>query len=75
MLEKLRVGTELTDDHAVLDRGLVSYSNQLEALLAEALGWAAEVPTPELLAHLAALNAARAVQERPDDVKYLRPAY
>ena len=53
----------------------MSYYDQLEAMLAEALGWAAEVPTPELLTHLAALNAARAVQERQDDVKYLRPAY
>lgn len=67
------------DDRDVLDRGLVNtvkgHHDEPDTLVAEAYVWAADLTSPELLAHLATLNAARAVRERQDDVKYLRPAY
>uniref|UniRef100_UPI003450DAA0 type IIL restriction-modification enzyme MmeI n=1 Tax=Deinococcus sp. TaxID=47478 RepID=UPI003450DAA0 len=80
VLEKLRSGAELSaaeqDAHS---RGLVStlrgLHDDLDGLVAEAYGWPFDLPTPEVLARLAALNTVRAAEERSEIVNYLRPAY
>lgn len=80
VLEKLRAGTALDDsERAVHDRGLVStlrdLHDRLNALVAGAYGWPADLPTPEVLARLAVLNAERAAEERQEVIRYLRPEY
>jgi hypothetical protein len=80
VLEKLRSGAELSAaDQDVNNRGLVSslkvLHDALDALVVEGYGWPAELPTPEVLSLLAALNVLHAAEERQGIVKYLRPEY
>lgn len=80
VLEKLRARETLSDDErGVNTRGLVQtlkdLHDELDTLVAAAYGWPADLPTPELLERLAALNGVRAAEERQDIVQYLRPAY
>ncbi|CAM3463846.1 MmeI-like target recognition domain-containing protein [Deinococcus saxicola] len=80
VLEKLRARETLTDtERDVNTRGLVKtlkeLHDELDALVADAYGWPADLPTPELLEKLAALNAVHAAEERQDIVQYLRPRY
>lgn len=80
VLEKLRSGEELTDkEKDISERGLVStlndYHAELDALVAEAYGWPADLDEQTILGHLTVLNAERAAEERQDRVRYLRPEY
>ncbi len=80
VLEKLRSGVALTDkERDVHERGLVDtlkgHHDELDALVADAYGWPAELDEQTILGHLSILNAERAAEERQDRVRYLRPEY
>lgn len=48
---------------------------QIDAEVAAAYGWPADLPPAEIVARLVALNAARAAEERAGKVRWLRPEY
>jgi len=49
--------------------------DQIDALVAEAYGWPADLSDDEILARLVALNAERAAEEKRGLVRWLRPDY
>jgi len=78
--EKLRSG----DLDNLLDReraraaraGIVDrIHQQLDAAVAEAYGWPADLPPSEIVARVVALNAERAAEEKAGKVRWLRPDY
>ena len=78
--DKLRSGTALTpadQDRATQARaGIVNrLHEQLDTAVAAAYGWPADLPTPEMIARLVALNAERAAEEKAGHVRWLRPDY
>lgn len=84
VLEVLRAdeggGRALTAaERDVHDRGLVSvirqHHDRIDALVAEAYGWPADLAAEEILVRLVALNRARAAEEARGQVRWLRPAY
>ncbi len=80
VLAKLRSGEALTDkDRRVHEQGLVSVLRQvhddLDAAVADAYGWPADLSDDELLRRLVALNAERAAEERRGLVRWLRPEF
>lgn len=83
VLEKLRDGIKPDnldeDDRAIFDDGLVLIlkegHDKLDAAVAEAYGWSAELPNGEILARLAALNMDRAEEEKRGLVRWLRPDF
>jgi hypothetical protein len=80
VLEKLRRGEVLSEaDEAIKDKGLVlivkELHDQIDALVAEAYGWPADLSGDEILARLVALNAERAAEEQRGLVRWLRPDY
>jgi hypothetical protein len=79
-LEKLRKGEEFTaKDKRVHEQGLVSVLKQihddLDAAVAEAYGWPADLSDEEILRRLVELNAQRADEERRGLVRWLRPEF
>ncbi len=80
VLAKLPAGEPLDKkDKTVHEQGLVSVLRQLhdelDALVAAAYGWPADLPEDEILARVVALNAQRAAEEAAGVVRWLRPAY
>ena len=83
VLEKLRAGAapETLDgaDRRIFDDGLVlilkEYHDRLDALVADAYGWPADLPDEEILSQLVALNKERAQEEARGHVRWLRPEY
>jgi hypothetical protein len=80
VVEKLRAGQPLTaKEQATHQQGLaavvLSLHQQLDAAVAAAYGWPADLPAPDLLARLVQLNHARRQEEAAGTVRYLRPAY
>ena len=80
VLEKLRQGEGLTaKEKAIHEQGLVSVLKQLhdelDAAVADAYGWPANLPDEEILERLVALNAERAAEEAQGLVRWLRPEY
>ncbi len=56
--------------------GIVSrLHQQIDAAVAQAYGWPADLPPSEVVARLVALNAARAAEERQGKIRWLRPDY
>lgn len=49
--------------------------DKLDAAVAEAYGWPADLPPSEIVARLVALNAERAAEEKRGEVRWLRPDY
>lgn len=79
-LEAVRAGQPLSPkDRAVYEDGLVGIlkelHDQLDAAVAEAYGWPADLTTDEILHRLVALNAERAAEEARGLVRWLRPEY
>ena len=72
----LRHETRQRDAH---DRGLVGVlrglHDDLDAAVADAYGWPAELPDEALLARLVALNGDRAAEEARGRIRYLRPEF
>jgi len=83
VLEKLRAGTSpdaLTPpDRRIFDDGLVlilkELHDRLDAAVAAAYGWPAELSDTEILTRLVALNRERAQEEARGLVRWLRPDY
>jgi hypothetical protein len=80
VLEALREERTLTaKEKAIHDQGLVSMLRQLhddlDAAVAEAYGWHADLSDEEILTRLVALNAERAAEEAQGVIRYLRPEY
>ena len=83
VLEKLRAGAQPAalspDDRRVFDDGLVlilkEYHDKLDAAVAAAYGWPADLSDSEILARLVALNAERAREESEGLIRWLRPDY
>src|SRR3546814_7156800 len=80
VLEKVRAGAALTDaEKDVYEAGLVGVLRQihadLDAAVAEAYGWPADLADEEILERLVALNHARAAEERAGRVRWLRPEF
>lgn len=80
VLEAVRAGQPLsTKDRKVYEDGLVGIlkelHDQLDAAVAEAYGWPADLSTDEILHRLVELNAERAAEEARGLVRWLRPEY
>jgi len=80
VLEKLRGGEALTKkEKEIHEQGLVTVLREihdaLDAAVAEAYGWPADLAEEEVLRRLVALNAERAGEERNGLVRWLRPEY
>ena len=80
VVEKLRAGQPLTaKEETTHAHGLaavvLSLHQQLDAAVAAAYGWPADLPDADLLARLVQLNHERRQQEAAGTVRYLRPAY
>ena len=80
VLEILRAGRTLTPgERAIHDAGQVSILHRLhddlDAAVAGAYAIPANLPTPAIVAHIVALNAARRAEEAAGLVRWLRPAY
>lgn len=80
VLEKLRSGAELNDaDRRIHEQGLVStlkrIHDEIDAAVADAYGWRADLSDSEILENLVALNKARAEEEKRGIVRWLRPEF
>ncbi|MGB4805781.1 MAG: DNA methyltransferase, partial [Anaerolineae bacterium] len=80
VLARLRASEALAaKDKVIHGQGLVSILRQLhddlDAAVAEAYGWPADLPDEEILARLVALNAGRAAEEAAGIIRWLRPDY
>jgi hypothetical protein len=80
VLEKLRAGQALTaNEKLVHDRALVStlrlLHDELDAAVAAAYGWPANLTDEEILERVVALNATRAAEEARGQTRWLRPEF
>ncbi|MDE0878978.1 MAG: class I SAM-dependent DNA methyltransferase, partial [Sphingomonas bacterium] len=80
VLEALKAGRALTDkERDIHDRGLVTLIRQhhdaIDALVAKAYGWPADLSDEDILTRLVALNKARAAEEARGVIRWLRPAF
>ncbi|MGH8677088.1 MAG: DNA methyltransferase, partial [Burkholderiales bacterium] len=80
VLEALREGRALSDaERDIHDRGLVTLIRQhhdtIDALVADAYGWPADLSEEEVLTRLVALNKQRAAEEDKGLIRWLRPEY
>jgi hypothetical protein len=80
VLEKLRAGEPLTaKEQKIHEQGLVSIllqlHQELDAAVAAAYGWPADLPEQEVLERLVQLNHQRAAEEARGLIRWLRPAY
>ena len=78
--EKLKAGGSLDDnERAIHDAGCVGVihelHNKIDAAVAEAYGWPADLSDDEILARIVALNKERAEEEKRGIVRWLRPEY
>ena len=78
--EALREGRPLTEaERDIHDRGLVTLIRQhhdaIDALVAEAYGWPADLSDEQILTRLVALNKERAGEEAKGLIRWLRPEY
>lgn len=78
--EKIRTGQRLDvaeQDQRIRGRIdiIAELHGQLDAAVASAYGWAPALADEEIIAHLVALNAERAGEERSGKVRWLRPDY
>ena len=80
VVEQLRAGQPLTPkEQTIYEHGLaavvLSLHQQLDAAVAEAYGWPADLSDADLLTRLVQLNNARQREEAAGTIRYLRPAY
>ncbi len=80
VLAALRAGRALSDgEREIHDMGLVSVLEEiherLDAAVAAAYGWPADLSESEILARLVALNRARAEEEARGRIRWLRPDF
>ena len=80
VLDALRAGQKLTPaERDIHDAGQVSILRRLhdalDAAVAAAYGWPADLPAPAVVARVVALNLARQAEEADGLVRWLRPAF
>lgn len=80
VLEKLRAGEAIEGkDREIYDQGLVGIlrdlHDRIDAAVAEAYGWPADLGDEEILFRLVALNKERAAEEARGLIRWLRPEY
>ncbi|RNI24030.1 class I SAM-dependent DNA methyltransferase [Rufibacter latericius] len=80
VLEKLKAGEALTvKEQKTHEQGLVSIllqlHQELDAAVASAYGWPANLPNEEILVRLVTLNKERAAEEARGFTRWLRPEY
>ncbi|WP_417255070.1 class I SAM-dependent DNA methyltransferase [Celeribacter sp.] len=80
VLEKLRAGEVIEGkDKEIYDQGLIGIlkdlHDQIDAAVAEAYGWPADLSDEEILFNLVALNKERAEEEARGHIRWLRPEY
>lgn len=80
VLEALKSGRALTDkERDMHDRGLVTLIRQhhdaIDAAVAEAYGWPADLSDEDILTRLVALNKTRAAEEAKGLIRWLRPEF
>jgi hypothetical protein len=80
VLGKVRSGAPLDDgERAIHEKALVTVladlHERLDAAVADAYGWPADLPDEEILTRIVALNAERAEEEKRGKVRWLRPEY
>ncbi|MEZ5725635.1 MAG: RNA-binding protein [Paracoccaceae bacterium] len=80
VLEKLRAGETIEGkDREIYDQGLVGIlkdlHDQIDAAVADAYGWPADLPDEDILLRLVALNKERAAEEAQGHIRWLRPDY
>lgn len=77
-LEKLRAGQKI-EDKEIYDQGLIGILGDLldriDAAVAEAHGWPADLSEDDILHRLVALNFERAEEEAQGIIRWLRPDY
>ncbi|MEO6036987.1 MAG: class I SAM-dependent DNA methyltransferase, partial [Saprospiraceae bacterium] len=80
VLEKERAGEALQEkERRIHEQGLIGLLRQLhdelDAAVAAAYGWPADLPEADILERLVQLNAQRAAEEAAGQVRWLRPEY
>ena len=80
VLEKLRAGERIEGkDKEIYDQGLVGIlrdlHDQIDAAVADAYGWPADLSDDDILHRLVDLNRERAAEEARGHIRYLRPDY
>lgn len=80
VLEKLRAGDRIEGkDKETYDQGLIGIlrdlHDQIDAAVAEAYGWPANLTDEQILHNLVALNRERAAEEANGLIRWLRPDY
>jgi len=50
-------------------------SDQFDDIVDEAFGWPADLPEPEILTRLVALNTQRHAEEQAGHIRWIRPEY
>lgn len=80
VLEKLRAGERIEGkDRDIYDQGLIGIlrdlHDQIDAAVAEAYGWPADLTDDEILHRLVDLNRERAAEEARGQIRWLRPDY
>lgn len=80
VMEKTRTGQTLTDaENDVYEAGLVgvlkSLHNDIDASVAEAYGWPANLTDDEIFERLVELNRQRTEEEQRGEIRWLRPEY
>ena len=80
VVEKLKAGEPLTaKDQIVNEQGLasvvLSLHQQIDAAVADAYIWPADLPEAEILTRLVKLNQERTAEEQAGHIRYLRPEY
>ena len=80
VLEKLRAGERIEGkDREIYDQGLIGIlrdlHDQIDAAVAEAYGWPADLSDDEILHRVVDLNRQRAAEEARGHIRWLRPEY
>jgi len=80
VLEKLRAGEVIEGkDKDIYDQGLIGIlrdlHDQIDAAVADAYGWPADLSDEDILLRLVALNRERAEEEARGHIRWLRPDY
>ncbi len=80
VLEKLRAGERIEGkDRETYDQGLIGIlrdlHDQIDAAVADAYGWPADLSDDEILHRLVDLNRQRAAEEARGHIRWLRPDY
>ncbi|MBE1427005.1 hypothetical protein H4684_003689 [Desulfomicrobium macestii] len=79
-MERLRSGQSFTPaenkaHEQALGTVLLTLHNELDAAVADAYGWPADLSDSEILSRLVELNKARAAEEKKGVIRWLRPEY